>query len=163
MKKGVKILIAVIILLLIIQLPIFNPAKNYTEADPVNAITTVYEVPMDVQMHLYNACFDCHSNYSKYPWYYHIQPVSWWMSSHIKDAKRHLNFSEFATYSPKRAAHKFHEIYEEMERQSMPIESYKVMHGDVKLSNDDYKAVADWAKKMHDQLEAKIDSVQRKV
>lgn len=150
MKKGKLILIVVILLLIIIQF--FRPKKNTTDADPVNGIATKYEVPMDVLMILNDACYDCHSNYSTYPWYYNIQPIGWWMDSHIDEAKRHVNFSEFAAYSPKDAAHAFHEINEVMSEQNMPIRSYKLMHPKAHLTKEQYKKVADWAKKMEEKL-----------
>lgn len=157
MKTWKKIVILLVIALIVIQL--FRPEKNATKADPVNDIATKYDVPMDVLMTLYNACYNCHSNYTKYPWYFKVQPVAWWMTHHIDKAKKHVNFSEFATYSPKKAAHKLHEIEEQMTDQTMPITSYKLMHKDAHLSDEEYKDVADWAKKLQAEIEAKADSV----
>jgi hypothetical protein len=34
-----------------------------------------------------SACYDCHSNETRYPWYSHIAPVSWWMKHHINEAR----------------------------------------------------------------------------
>ncbi len=162
MKRRTKIILTIVVILLVIQLPFFTPAKNTTEADPVNDIAKAYDVPMDIQMMVYNSCYDCHSNYTReYPWYYHIQPVSWWMALHIHNAKKELNFSEFATYSPKKAAKKFDEIREQMEKKKMPIKSYRLMHSDVKLSDEEYKELAAWAKKMHTEVAAKADSTQQ--
>lgn len=161
MNIWLKILIALFVIFLIIQIPVFNPERNYTDAEPVDDIYTKYDMPMDVTMHLYNACYDCHSNYTEdYPWYYNIQPVSWWMDYHIDEAKKELNFSEFATYSPKKAAHKFHEIQEMMESHGMPLEYYVRMHEKAKLTDEQYQHVADWAEKMHTQLLKEMDAVQ---
>ncbi|MCZ2222458.1 MAG: heme-binding domain-containing protein [Chitinophagales bacterium] len=159
MKKFKKILIVLIILFLILQIPFFQPKKNFTKADPVNDISTAYDVPMDIQMSLYAACYDCHSNYTKdYPWYSYIQPVSWWINKHIVEAKKELNFSEFATYTPKRAAKKFKEIAKEMEEKTMPLPSYTLMHKHARLSDEEIKDVITWAKKMHEEVSAKLDS-----
>lgn len=153
MKTWLKILIAIVVVVLILQIPVFNPEKNYTEADPVDDIAFAYEVPMDVTMHLYSACYDCHSNYTEeYPWYYNIQPVSWWMDYHIDHAKEHVNFSEFAKYPPKKAAHVFHEIQEVMESRAMPLEYYVKMHEKAQLTDEQYRAVAQWAEKMHAKI-----------
>ncbi len=163
MKRRSKIILAIAAVLLIIQLPVFTPARNTTEAEPVNDIAKAYDVPMDILMDIYNSCYDCHSNYTKeYPWYYHIQPVSWWMALHIRNAKKELNFSEFATYPPEKAAKKFDEIREQLEKRNMPLRSYLLMHNEAKLSDEDYKNIIGWAKKMHDEITAKIDSVNRK-
>lgn len=159
MKLSTKIILAIAAIFLILQLPFFQPKKNFTEAEPVNDISTAYDVPMDIQMSLYAACYDCHSNYTKdYPWYSYIQPVSWWIDKHIVEAKKELNFSEFATYTPKRAAKKFKEIAKEMEEKTMPLPSYTLMHKHARLSDSDTKDVIAWAKKMHDNVAAKLDS-----
>jgi hypothetical protein len=156
MKRWLKIVIVVIVILGIMQL--FHPAKNFTKAEPTADVATKYEVPMNVLMILYTACYNCHSNYTKYPWYYRAEPVGWWMAYHINKAKRQVNFSEFATYSPKEATKKFHEIYEVTDEKTMPITSYLWMHPEAHLTRDQYKKVADWAQKMPRQLQASEDS-----
>ena len=42
---------------------------------------------------LKESCFDCHSNKTNYPWYNNITPVNFWLAAHVKDGKKHLNFS----------------------------------------------------------------------
>lgn len=159
MKKWLKITLAIVAVLLIIQIPIFTPSKNISDAEPVNDIANAYDVPMDIQMHIYNSCSDCHTNYTKeYPWYYKIQPVSWWMALHIHNAKKELNFSEFATYTPQRALKKFKEIQQQMEQKHMPLKSYLWMHDEAKMTDQDYKDMTEWAKNMQATVQAKIDS-----
>ncbi len=41
------------------------------------------------------ACFDCHSNETKWPWYTNIAPVSWWTQGHVDEGRAALNFSEW--------------------------------------------------------------------
>jgi len=97
---------------------------------------------------LQNSCYDCHSENTRYPWYYSVQPVAWWMNDHIEEAKHHLNFSQFATYSPKRAAHAMHEMQEQIEEREMPLESYLLIHGDAKLSEEQAKRLIEWSKQI---------------
>lgn len=159
MKTWLKIVLAVIVIFLILQIPIFNPEKNYTKADTHIDITDKYDVPMDIQMDLYGSCYNCHSNYTEnYPWYYNIQPVSWWMNHHIKEGKEHLNFSEFAAYPADTAAKKFKNLHAVMEHHAMPLESYLWLHDEAKLTDKQYKHIAEWAKKMQGKIEAGIDS-----
>ena len=158
MKNWIKIIIIVVIILGGMQF--FRPSKNFTEEEPMNDIANKYDVPMNTLMILYDGCYNCHSNYSKYPWYYNIQPVGWWMAGHIKKAKRHVNFSEFASYTPKESAKKFHEIYKVMDEKTMPLKSYRLQHKESRLTDKQYKNVADWAQKMHRQVLAEMDSAQ---
>ncbi len=148
-----KILLILAGLLLFIQLPFFTPEKNYSEDIPENDIATAYNIPMDVLMTLYGSCYDCHSNYTEnYSWYYHIQPISWWMNLHIIKAKEDLNFSEFAHLSKEDAYRKIDRIQEVMEDQTMPLKSYELMHADAKLSDEDYMSVIEWAKEIKAEL-----------
>jgi len=41
------------------------------------------------------ACFDCHSNDVKTPWYGKIAPISWLVANHVNDGRAALNFSEW--------------------------------------------------------------------
>ncbi len=41
------------------------------------------------------ACYDCHSNQTKTPWYGHLAPLSWWLTSHVNDGRAAVNFSEW--------------------------------------------------------------------
>lgn len=156
MKSWLKIIIIIIIVIGVMQF--FRPQKNFTTADAPNDIAAKYDVPMGVLMNLYDGCYNCHSNYTKYPWYYNIQPVGWWMAHHINDAKRHINFSEFATYPPQQAAKKFKEIKREMDERGMPLKSYLLMHKEAHLTPEQYKNVSDWAQKMEAQVQQSIDS-----
>ncbi len=149
MKKGKKIILAVIVLIAAIQL--IRPAKNFTTKDPPADIADKYEVPMNVLMTFNDACYDCHSDYTKYPWYYNVQPVGWWMAWHVREGKQHLNFSEFGNYPPDQAKKKFHHIYEEMRDRSMPLKSYLLEHPAARLSAEKYRAVEEWALKMSEQ------------
>ncbi len=42
------------------------------------------------------ACFDCHSNETSWPWYSNIAPVSWLVQNHVDEGRAALNFSEWS-------------------------------------------------------------------
>ncbi len=63
-----------------------------------------------------------------------MQPVAWMLQDHIQDGRKHLNFSTFSTYDPKKQAHKMEEAAEMIEKGEMPMESYLIMHSDAKLN-----------------------------
>ena len=44
------------------------------------------------------ACFDCHSNETKWPWYAHVAPMSWVMQRDVDVGRSVLNFSEWREY-----------------------------------------------------------------
>jgi len=41
------------------------------------------------------ACFDCHSNETKTPWYGKVAPMSWWLNNHVQDGRASVNYSEW--------------------------------------------------------------------
>lgn len=75
------------------------------------------------------ACFDCHSNQTKVPWYGHIAPVSWWTASHVKEGRSKVNFSDWSKRREGRLA-------ETVANGSMPPSFYTWfgLHKDAKLS-----------------------------
>ncbi|HTL68673.1 MAG TPA: heme-binding domain-containing protein [Lacunisphaera sp.] len=137
--------------LLLAQL--WRPARNEAPPGGPNDIAAKHAVPPPVQALLQRACYDCHSNHTRYPWYAEVQPVRWWLDDHISEGKRHLNFSEFGTYTDRRAAKKLDEIVDEVGGHTMPLTSYKWMHRDARLTPADTKLLTDWA----DGLRAEIE------
>ncbi len=151
LKKIGYALLAVFIILQFIR-----PEKNISEVPSENDIRVKYHVPSDVLAILKRSCYDCHSNNTEYPWYANIQPVGWWLKDHVDEGKDELDFSEFGTYSAKKADHKLDEVIELIEDKEMPLESYLIMHGDAELSEDEAAAVITWAKELRTQLKQQI-------
>lgn len=141
---GKKILIGIIILLVVIQF--IQPAKNNGAAQSANDITHAVQVPDTVMALLKTACYDCHSDSTRYPWYNHISPVNWWLRNHINEGKRHLNYTEFNTGSYKRRMRRLDETAEQVDKHEMPISSYLWIHKDARLTDAQRKLIIDWAK-----------------
>lgn len=138
-----KILLALLVILVIIQF--IRPAQNKSNQVSDNDISRHYALPANVDAILKRSCNDCHTNNTTYPWYTNIQPVGWWMQRHVNEGKSHLNFSEFATYAPKRQHHKLEETIEMVKEGEMPLNSYLWMHGNATLSGQDKAALVSWA------------------
>lgn len=137
-----KIAIGLLIALVVMQF--IRPPKNQSDAPADNDIGMVYEVPSNVHSILKQKCYDCHSNNTRYPWYFNIQPLGWWLYKHIEDGKSELNFSEFKTYSTKKANHKLEETIELVREKEMPLKAYVWMHPEARVSAEEEKALVDW-------------------
>lgn len=146
-----KILLALLVLLVVIQF--IRPAKNQS-AESGNDIAKIYPVPTEVQLVLKRACYDCHSNYTTYPWYDQVQPVLWWVQHHVNEGKQHLNFSEFAAYPKKKQAHKLEETAEQVEKGEMPLNSYTWMHAGAKLTKEEAMLLVNWSKDLQGEIES---------
>ncbi len=153
MKKYLRIF-GLVLLAALVVIQFIRPAKNQSGAGS-GEITAAYEVPAPVMAIMKPACYDCHSNNTRYPWYSNLQPVAWWLDSHVQDGKRHLNFSEFTTRKIAVQNHKFEEIIETVEEGEMPLESYTWTHGDARLTPEQRETVVAWAKAQMEILSQK--------
>lgn len=126
----------------------FQIDKNNPEYDAKNDFIVIMDPPKSIANSLKNACYDCHSNETQYPWYSNIAPVSWWAKNHIDHGREHLNFSDWGNYSEDKAKHKIQECYEEVEATRMPILPYIIMHSKARLSDSERNELVDWFKSL---------------
>lgn len=152
MKILKKVLIVLLVLFVAAQA--FRPAKNNSN-DTSKDISKSYVVPENVKTILAKACYDCHSNNTKYPWYAEVQPVAWWLNDHIKDGKKHLNFNEFDGYRIARQYKKLEECMDEVKDGEMPMTSYTIIHKEAKLTDDEKQALFTWCEIVRDSIKAR--------
>lgn len=143
-------LIAVAFILIAIQF--IRPKKNIETSVQKSDIRIKYNVPRNVISLLEKACYDCHSNNSRYPWYTYIQPIAWITAHHIEEGKRELNFSEFGTYSLKKSNHKLEEVEETVNHREMPIKSYLQLHPEADLTDNEKNLLIMWSKDLRSNL-----------
>lgn len=148
-----KILLAIAIVAITIQL--FPPAHNKSAQEPATDISKSVIMPPNVEAVLKKACYDCHSNNTRYPWYTHLQPIGWMMASHIKDGKKELNFSEFSRYTSRRQVSKLNGIANSIKDDIMPLSSYKLMHKEAQLTAQEKELIINWALQTKDGISAK--------
>lgn len=75
------------------------------------------------------ACFDCHSNETRWPWYSHVAPMSWLVQRDVDAGRDKLNFQEWQR--PQREAHEAAEAVAEGE---MPMIIYPPLHPEARLT-----------------------------
>ena len=155
MKKAIKITgFALLAALIIIQF--IHPARNQSTVITANDISNVFPVPDSVKTILVKACYDCHSNNTRYPWYSSLQPADWWLNDHIKDGKKELNFSEFGSYKLLKQAKRLKKSAKEVDEGEMPLDSYLWIHKDAVLTPVEKKTFMTWANDLSAQLFAKV-------
>jgi len=143
-----KVFLGVIVVFILIQM--IRPNKNDSRNN-INHISTVKEVPDEVNEILIKSCNDCHSNYTVYPWYNEIAPISWYLAQHVNNAKRHLNFSEWTTYNKNQQNHILKDLEEVLETHEMPLKSYIWMHKDATMTNKEYEMLITWVKSIKNE------------
>jgi len=140
MKWFKRIVLALVVLLLLAQF--IRPERSNPPVDPAKEV----HAPQPVMSILQRSCFDCHSNRTLWPWYAQIAPVSWLLADDVKDGRNELNFSDFESFTPRRAARKLQETCEQVEEHEMPMKVYLPLHPNAKLTDADRKTLCVWAK-----------------
>lgn len=135
------------------MMQLYHPARNIGfEQDLTADFTRVYQVPKNVETILRTSCYDCHSNKTDYPWYSNIQPVRFFMDSHIKEGKENLNFNEFGNYSKRRQNSKLESINKQIQENEMPLASYTLIHKNAVLSTSQKELIINWINKTQDSI-----------
>lgn len=136
----------------VVLLQFFQHSRNENGDQNHAEFKKALNVPENIGQILNASCFDCHSNSTRYPWYTMLQPVGWWMRSHINEGKSELNFDEFDSYPLRRKLSKLKSIAERIEDGSMPLQSYTLIHRSAKLSDKEQKIMTNWISKTLDSL-----------
>jgi len=84
------------------------------------------------------ACFDCHSNQTKWPWYTHVAPVSWFVQHDVDEGRDALNFSDWS-----RSYAEAGDAAGSVLDNEMPPAIYRAMHPEARLSANEKRALAD--------------------
>lgn len=124
-KLWFKIVVGLVAVFVVIQ---FYPYGRDHDNPPVT-----YNVEWDspqTKETFYNACADCHSNETNWPWYSNIAPASWLIQSDVDNGRRRFNISIAEGMNDA------DEAYEEVERDKMPLPIYLPLHPEAKLDND---------------------------
>lgn len=83
------------------------------------------------------ACFDCHSNQTRWPWYSHVAPMSWLVQSHVDEGRTVLNFSDW-----NRGNSEADEAAEAVREREMPPRSYVLLHPAARLTDAEREQLA---------------------
>lgn len=121
LKRGALALLAVLLLLQLIP-------YGRDHANPKVQAEPAWDSP-ETRNLAARACFDCHSNETKWPWYSNVAPLSWPIQDHVEEGREKLNFSAWA--QPQKEAH---EAAEKTAEGDMPPADYLLLHADARLS-----------------------------
>ena len=80
------------------------------------------------------ACFDCHSNQTKWLWHSYIAPFSWLEARDVQQGRRRLNFSTWT-------AGRENESARVIQRGTMPPQIYLIMHPEARLTDAEKQAL----------------------
>lgn len=145
MSKLIKrILLGLAVALVVIQF--FRIDKTNPPVEATQDFLNIAAPSAEIATLIKDACYDCHSHETKYPWYSNVAPISWMVAHHIEEGREHLNFSKWGTFSAKKRAHKIEECYEEVEKGEMPMYAYVLLHSEAKMTDEQKSALIAWFK-----------------
>ncbi|HEX2052521.1 MAG TPA: heme-binding domain-containing protein [Actinomycetota bacterium] len=82
------------------------------------------------------ACYDCHSNETRWPWYSKVAPISWLVYNDVVQGRAELNFSEMG-----REDNEVDKAAETVEEGEMPPLRYAVNHPEARLNESERAAL----------------------
>ena len=84
------------------------------------------------------ACFDCHSNETKWPFYAYIAPMSLMVAGDVTEGRDRLNFSEWD-----RPNEDFRTIARLVTAGEMPLQQYLLLHPEARLTEAERQQLLD--------------------
>jgi len=142
-----------IVLLVLFLIQFLKPTLNENEYDAKTDFLATEKPSEAIAKQFKASCYNCHSSKTVYPWYNTITPINFWLNNHIKEAKSHIDFSNWTKYSTKNKLHALEECIEELEEHEMPLKSYVWLHEEAKLSDQNRKEMITWLKQLQIKYE----------
>ena len=124
----------------------FIGIQFYTVERTNPPVTGDLKEPAEVKEILRRACYDCHSNETEWPFYSYVAPFSWLVVKDVDEARRELNFSNWARITRAKQAKAKKEVWEEVESGNMPLWYYVPLHSGAKLSEEDKDILRKWSR-----------------
>jgi hypothetical protein len=114
--------------------------------DPAYGLSARAAVPAPVMSTLRQACFDCHSNETRWPWYSRLPVASWLIERDVKAGRGQLNFSQWEQYNPFDRADLLDKVCKLATAGTMPLPRYRMLHADARLSSTDIAQLCEWSR-----------------
>lgn len=139
MKSGkwLMVLGSLVLVVLLAQLVPYGRRHG----SPPAGTPVAFDTP-ETQRLAERACFDCHSNRTRWPWYASVAPVSWLVQRDVDEGREKLDFTAF---DPRKepVADAVKEAAETVTKNEMPLWNYRLMHPEARLTADEQRRLAD--------------------
>jgi hypothetical protein len=131
--KALGVVLALIVgIFLLMQLVPYGR----THSNPRTIAEPTWDSPRTRELAV-RACFDCHSNKTRWPWYANVAPFSWAVQFDVETARSVINFSEWnrryalAVYAGRRTSSGM-----------MPPYKYRMAHPEANLTQEERDELA---------------------
>ena len=120
---------------LLIQLIPFGRDHN----NPPTVIEPAWDSPRTKEL-VQAACYDCHSNQTKWPWYSNVAPMSWLLYQDVSEARSTFNFNEI---TPSEGAEWVGTMVFMIDKATMPPARYQALHPEARFSTEERREIID--------------------
>ncbi len=138
LKKTAIFIIIILFAIQLVSVDNMNP--------PVNEKITL-KAPKEVISILKQSCYDCHSYETRWPSYSSVAPISFFISSHVKNARRAINFSKWREIDKKIKIQRLKRAIVTVNNGRMALPSYVFAHKEAKLKKNEKTILTNWFKK----------------
>ncbi len=107
-------------------------------------VTAELDAPPEVRAILKNSCYNCHSNETKLPWFDEVVPAYWLVASDVKEARKHLNFSEIGSQPAGAQKAALYEAVNFIALGAMPLPQYKMVHPSSTVTPEQLAVLRAW-------------------
>lgn len=109
-------------------------------------ISSDIETPNIIKQSLKKACYDCHSNETRWPTFAYIAPISWLLSSKVSAGRNVLNFSRWNNENNAQLHNQKTSISRIFAEGTLHQPLYYLWNRDAQLNERETKIVMDWLK-----------------
>lgn len=146
MKPTLKI-ISIGALALLIGIQFVPYGKNHT--NPPIISEPQWDSPRTKEL-FNNACANCHSHQTTYPWYSNVAPVSWLLARDVTEGREHFNVSAWGAQKKNKGK----DAAKEVREGEMPPWFYLPTHPEAKLSDTEKQELISGLEKTFGKEEA---------
>lgn len=111
-----------------------------------------FDEAKEVEEILRRACYDCHSNEVRWPWYASVAPASWLVARDVVEGRNAFNFSEWPEDEDDRQFLR-EQALEIVKDGEMPPWFYLPMHPEANLSEADLAILEKWGAEKEEEAE----------
>jgi hypothetical protein len=91
------------------------------------------------------SCYDCHSKYTQFPWYYKLPVIKGMIDGDIKTARKNVDFSNGFPFTGRGSqADMLQDIKDEISGGDMPPFSYRMIHWGRQIEGASMESVVTW-------------------
>ena len=153
-RRHVLRAVALLLLVAFLAIQFVRPQRSNPSVDARLTLDAIATPPADVAQILAEACADCHSHTTRWPWYSNLAPVSWWVTDDVRHGREHFNLSLLGEEAPDDQVALLREAAKEVKKESMPLQSYTWTHPKARLSKEQRELLSSWFEETSKSLES---------